>query len=248
MSRDLEREYRAFVDSEVPVLWTRIEAGLEDKKPASENVRTDLRITDFPVTDTPTENTRDRKVKYKVWAGVAAACVCAVLIVPAMVRNVGIKGESGQTADTAPQAAGAYEAADTAKQEAAACEEEVNAAAADGSDSEKSVVSGMDAAVDTANGGMAMEEGAWSEPGSFHATVEILDMDVSMDSGILYTAKILSSDQPGIETDSEIQIFCSIVSSESMDLLELDQTYDLMLREVEPDAPGQEVTYLLVVE
>ena len=57
----------------------------------------------------------------------------------------------------------------------------------------------MDAAADTANGGMAMEEGAWSEPGSFHATVEILDMDVSMDSGILYTAKILSSDQPGIE-------------------------------------------------
>lgn len=31
MSRDLEREYRAFVDSEVPDLWARIESGLEEK-------------------------------------------------------------------------------------------------------------------------------------------------------------------------------------------------------------------------
>ncbi len=97
MSRDLEREYRAFVDSEVPDLWARIESGLEEKKPAADTLA-----------DTLMKDTRDRKMNYKVWAGLAAACVCAALVVPALVRNTGMKGGSNSApapvADTAPQA------------------------------------------------------------------------------------------------------------------------------------------------
>lgn len=33
MSKDLEKEYRALMDSEAPDLWARIESGLQEKKP-----------------------------------------------------------------------------------------------------------------------------------------------------------------------------------------------------------------------
>lgn len=215
MSRDLEREYRAFVDSEVPDLWARIESGLEEKKPAADTLA-----------DTLMKDTRDRKMNYKVWAGLAAACVCAALVVPAMVRNTGMKGGSSlapaPAADTAPQA---YErAADNAGKEAALCEEAAEAAAD----------SGMGAA------------GGVQELYRFHAAVEILEVDVSMDSGVLYTAKVLSSDQPGIESDSEIQIFDPMAASEGTELMETDQTYDLVLSGMQSDDPKQGVKYLLV--
>ncbi len=218
MSRDLEREYRAFVDSEVPDLWARIESGLEEKKPAADTLA-----------DTLMKDTRDRKMNYKVWAGLAAACVCAALVVPALVRNTGMKGGSNSApapvADTAPQAAEAYErAADNAGKEAALCEE-VAEATAD---------SGMGAA------------GGIQELYRFHAAVEILEVDVSMDSGVLYIAKVLSSDQSGIEPDSEIQIFDPLAASEGTELMETDQTYDLVLSGIRSEDPEQGEKYLLV--
>ena len=55
MSKDLEKEYKALMDSEAPNLWARIEAGLEEKeKPAGR-----------------------KWYRIKLWAGLAAACACA---------------------------------------------------------------------------------------------------------------------------------------------------------------------------
>lgn len=108
-------------------------------------------------------------------------------------------------------------------------------------------MNGADAA-----GGAQMEAAAAEEPESepyrFHATVEILGTDLRMDSGVLYTAKVITSDNPAMEADSEIRIFCSAVSSEGVTMLEDSQTYDLVLCEDRSGEAGQEVTYLLVGE
>lgn len=195
MSRDLEREYRALVDSGAPDLWSRIEAGLEDKKAASRM-----------------ENRRSRKVNFRVWAGIAAACACVALIVPVMVRDAGMGG--GSSSNSSP----AKFAADTTAQSYEKAENAVLEAAAD-------------------------EEAApEAEPYTFHATVEILDTDMRMDSGVLYTARVISSEHPDMEADSEIRIFCSAVS------LEETGTYELALCEDRSEEMGQGVTYLLVSE
>ena len=61
MSRDLEREYRGLVNSEVPDLWTRIEAGLEEKNTAPGEAKTDIRMTDFQASGSRVENVRGKK-------------------------------------------------------------------------------------------------------------------------------------------------------------------------------------------
>lgn len=229
MSRDLEREYRAYVDSEVPDLWARIEAGLEDKKLDSGSDRTDLHRADLPAVDSRGADRRGRKINFRLWAGIAAACACVALAVPAMMRSM-VMGRSGfsssnsasdSASSAAPQAADAYVTADTAGQEEAACEE------------------GVDCGV-TEEKAVALD--------SFRVTVEILDVDLRMDSGVLYTAKVLSSDAPEVEPDSEIQIFSTVVPLEEVKNLERGQTYDLALRERQSDNAGQGVTYLLVDE
>lgn len=249
MSRDLEREYRVLVNSEVPDLWARIEAGLEDKKTAPETARIDMHITDFPETG--------RRVNFKMWAGIAAACACIALVLPAMVRVGMSKGGSysnsapGYTADTAsPSADSSGGAEDNAGREEAAYEygDEKNAFLQGNAQiTADSDMNGADAA-----GGAQMEAAAAEEPESepyrFHATVEILGTDLRMDSGVLYTAKVITSDNPAMEADSEIRIFCSAVSSEGVTMLEDSQIYDLVLCEDRSGEAGQEVTYLLVGE
>lgn len=285
MSKDLEREYRALVNSEVPDLWARIEAGLEDKAAAPGDAMTDLHITDFSVTASEMKTVRDRRVNYRVWAGVAAACVCAALVVPALVRNVGVgssdgfgslarnftvqndasKADSYEAANNAGQAEAACEeagnagqaeavceVADNAGQEEAVCEEAFGAATTE-YNSEKGVVT-SDSAHNAANsdrdmaGGMQSAEATAEESDSFRATVEILHVDHNMDSGVLYTARVLLTENPDMEVDSKIQILGSKAVSEDSGLLTVDCTYELLLCEVWPEAPGQEVTYLLVGE
>lgn len=259
MSRDLEREYRALVNSEAPDLWARIEAGLEDKKTAPETAGTaasDLHITDFSMTDAQREQPRIRKANFRVWAGIAAACACVVLIVPVMLRAGMSKGGSYSNsapnfaADTAPQSADSSGGAeDNAGREEMAYEygnEKSDFLQGNAQTTADSDMNGAGAA----DGAQVMEEAAAeeSESYSFHATVEILETDLRMDSGILYTAKVLSSDNSAIAADSEIRIFSSAVSAEGVTMLEVSQTYDLVLREDHSGETGQEPTYLLVDE
>ena len=259
MSRDLEREYRALVNSEAPDLWARIEAGLEDKKTAPETAKTaasDLHITDFPTTDAQREQPRIRKVNFRVWAGIAAACACVALIVPAMLRAGMSKGGSYSNsapnfaADTAPSADPSGGAADNAGREEMAYEYGNERSDFLQGNAQTTADSDMNSAAD---GAQVMEEAAAaeepeSEPYRFHATVEILETDLRMDSGILYTARVLSSDNSAIAADSEIRIFSSAVSAEGVTRLEVSQTYDLVLCEDHSGETGQEPTYLLVDE
>ncbi|MDE7203840.1 MAG: hypothetical protein K2O91_18545 [Lachnospiraceae bacterium] len=263
MSKNLEREYRALVNSEVPDLWARIEAGLEDKKAAPEKADTDLHITDFPVTDSQLENIRDKKVNFKVWAGLAAACVCAALVLPAMTRSLTMSGGTGSNNSapnySAPQVAEEpYGKTEGAIQEEAAATayediDNVAAAAENGinnntvtSDHTNTVADSNIDMVNVASGGLEETAEEEQEPFIFHATVEILDMDDRMDSGILYTAKVIRSENPNLQVGSEIRVLSSAVTAEGVMALENSETYDLTLCEEHSDDSGQEKTYLLV--
>lgn len=264
MSKDLEREYRALVDSEVPDLWARIEAGLEEKKTAPEKAETDLHITDFPAADSQMENMRDRRVNFKVWAGVAAACVCVVLIVPAVARTMIMGGNSSSysnsasddlSQDSAPQAGEAFfeNSAESVRQEAADEDGVNNAAAPDVDGAGNIAVSDRENTSSDANasnvitsGGLEETAGAEQEPNIFHVTVEITDIDVSMDSNVLYTATVIASENTDMRADSQIKIIGSAVTAEDAAMLEKSQTYDLMLCEEHSDDSGQESLYILV--
>lgn len=260
MSKDLEREYSAFVNSEVPDLWARIEAGLEEKDVAPEKAEADLHITDFPAADFQMENMRDRRVNFKVWAGVAAACVCVALIVPAVARTMMMGGDGSSYSnsasdDSAPQAGEAFfeNSAESVRQEAADEESVNNAAALDVDGAENIAASdntntsfGANADNVITSGGLEEAAGAEQEPNIFHVTVEITDIDVSMDSNVLYTATVVASENTDMRADSQIKIIGSAVTAEDAAMLEKSQTYELMLCEEQSGDSGQERIYILV--
>lgn len=68
MSKDLEKEYKALMNSEVPDLWARIEAGIDEK-----NVFTK-------------QGKAPKRFRYGVWGTVAAACLCVAVAVPVMMQ------------------------------------------------------------------------------------------------------------------------------------------------------------------
>lgn len=209
MSKNLEREYKAFVDSQVPDLWARIEAGLDEKTAPG-----------IP----------EKKTPFKVWAGLAAACVCVAVIVPVMTRTV--RMESGGSNNTAPQAPESYEIMNGGNgQDTAACED----GAAGDSGGIDSIVTSDGVSADSA-AGLAGEAEAAQESYCFAATVEILDADVGANSKIVYTAKVIASENPDVQADSEIKI-------ESTETLENSRIYDLMLCEEDSDGSGQEIIY-----
>ncbi len=98
------------------------------------------------------------------------------------------------------------------------------------------------------NSGMAEAAAETSELYSFRAAVEILDADESPDSGIVYTARVITTDDPKLQADSEIRILSPLAPSADAAVLENGQTYELMLSGPHSEDPGQEVTYLLVSE
>ena len=224
MSKDLEKEYRALMDSEAPNLWARIEAGLEEKeKPAGR-----------------------KRHRIKLWAGLAAACACAAVCIPVMKSCLPLSGGATYTAEPArndtvsiecvPQAAALpAEGAESAAE--AVQENSVRSAAENGEDTcmledSDAVSSGS---MDNGAGALA---GALQENNSFVVTAEILDIDLRLNSGIVYLAKVVSSEDEAVQAGSEIKIFRSALAAEGMITLEQSRTYELTL--MKEAAQGEE--------
>ncbi len=211
MSKDLEKEYRALMDSEAPNLWARIEAGLEEKeKPAGRKWH-----------------------RIKLWAGLAAACACAAVCIPVMKSCLPLSGGAAYTAEPArndtvsmecvPQAAAlTAEGAESAAE--AVQENSVRAAAENGEDT--CMLEDSDAVLSGATDNGA---GAVRANNSFVVTAEILDIDLRLNSGIVYLAKVVSSEDEAVQAGSEIKIFRSALAAEDMITLEQSQTYELTL-------------------
>lgn len=82
----------------------------------------------------------------------------------------------------------------------------------------------------------------------FRATVEILDIDIRTNGKVLYTAKVIASENADLQVDSEIKIISPVVETGGAVTLEEAQTYDLMLCEEQSDDSGEEKAFLLVNE
>lgn len=151
MSKDFEKAYRELAESEIPDLWDRIEAGLENKttpeitkegraetegeaieEEKEETIHETIQEVS-PKTDVKEKRYGKRKwARFAKYSGIAAAAVCVAVIIPAAVflfRSGLTKGYSGGAAVTEgiDTAASADEAMEFAADEAigvAADEEE----------------------------------------------------------------------------------------------------------------------------
>lgn len=81
MSKDLEKEYKALMDSDVPDLWARIEAGIDEKKGSGNIQHFEHRTQN----EKGKRNTK-KPFHFKVWGTVAAACLCVAVAIPVMMQ------------------------------------------------------------------------------------------------------------------------------------------------------------------
>lgn len=229
MSKDLEKEYRALVNCEVPDLWARIEAGLDDKDSSG-----------------IVHETRKKNVlPIKVWATVAAACVCVGFIIPVMKAHMG--GTKGIRNDTAAAPEYVAENADgyVAEEHLMADMNQASPRDESGSGAGNNVDSAAEDAVITADAaydkGVMAENAVEEVPEIFSAKVEIVDVNVAADSGVLYKARVVESESPELQEDTAIMITASAPENEE-ERLEKGSIYDLRLQKDGAEA----LTYSIV--
>ncbi len=255
MSKDLEKEYKALMDSEVPDLWARIESGLDEKPVCSYQ-----------------KNIDRKKQSIKMWAGLVAACVCIVLSIPVMIRHLLVGGTKSYTTkpndniinmECAPMAAEyiAEEAAgdispaaltddsnnvvdDTnAALTSGNTEDGLNTVTSDDATMESNVIVSNEASnyYDTS----VVEETTEQEGNSFTVTVQILDIDVRRNNGIVYTANVIASEYPVVQPSTEIKIFSAALAAEGVISLEKAETYELTLSDDMLDSKNDVPIYML---
>lgn len=229
MSKDLEKEYRALVNSKAPDLWARIEVGLEEKTVPPHH-----------------KKLAKKKWHFKMWGGFAAACICVVLCIPVITRYFSSSGSNLRDNNTvsmecAPEVA-EYRVAEMADETVleegvypVAINEEYDSVGRDSN----AVISGG-----TGNNGVNMEA-AEQENGSFTVTAEVVDIDVRRDSGIVYTINIIASENTDIQTGSTIKIFSSALTTGGVIALEKAQSYQLTLANDTSHSAKEEVIYTL---
>lgn len=84
MERDFELEFKKLKLNETPDLWSRIEAGLTEKTPVTA-ISADKGLSDGKYKSV-------KKIAWRRWGTLAAACLCVVLILPAIsfvISNMG---------------------------------------------------------------------------------------------------------------------------------------------------------------
>lgn len=108
MSKDFEKAYKELAESEVPDLWNRIEAGLTEKSaPDKGSVITDRSIEDERIN---TAKKRNKVTLFiKRYSSLAAAILCLVIIVPALILMK--RSETGKSASDMAAAEVAFDAA-----------------------------------------------------------------------------------------------------------------------------------------
>ena len=221
MERDFELEYRELKQNETPDLWNRIEAGLSEKKIAAvplENESKSIDIERFIV---------KKQTPWKRWGLLAAACLCVVIIFPAVMMTItgSYKSNSSGSTDSAASTelresststdAAAAEVFDTAPAEAAeegkAETEYTESAAADAGsmaggsetaaleDAETSEEAETEAAVPELTEGQILEG----------VVVQILQVDETGGENV-YQAVVLEADTDAVmESGMRIELICN---------------------------------------
>ena len=224
MERDFELEYRELKQNETPDLWNRIEAGLSEKKIAAvplENESKSIDIERFVV---------KKQTPWKRWGLLAAACLCVVIIFPAVMIGLtgSSKSHSRNSADTAAStdlmensassaaASESAEAFDTASDNAAAEERKAETEYAESTtdDAGSSMAGGSEtAAIEDAEASEEeSEEVAAPEISDGQilegAVVQILQADETGEETV-YQAVVLEADTDAVmESGMQIELIC----------------------------------------
>lgn len=217
MERDFELEYRELKQNETPDLWNRIEAGLSEKKIAAvplENESKSIDIERFVV---------KKQTPWKRWGLLAAACLCVVIIFPAVMIGLtdSHKSHSGRAdsvastelmeADTTSDSAAAFDTAPPeAAEEGKAEPEYTESAAANGGAADAGSMAGGS---ETAAMEEAETEAAAPEISDGQilegAVVQILQVDETGEETV-YQAVVLEADIDAVmESGMRIELICN---------------------------------------
>lgn len=169
MSKQFEDQYRQLAENETPDLWNRIEAGLNDKIRPSASAPTDQPANSpngtpaaEPAAPPPSRPAFNRKLRKHArrYLSLAAALVCAVIIIPAALHAVRTVQNAADRAGEAPAADALY-----AEQEAvpeASYDDGLSAPAAEAAASSDDA--GSPAAEEAAGPAGALTAGAFDAP------------------------------------------------------------------------------------
>ena len=195
MERDFELEYRELKQNETPDLWNRIEAGLSEKKIAAaplENESKSIDIERFVV---------KKQTPWKRWGLLAAACLCVVIIFPAVMA--GLIGSSKSNSSSTDTASGAADM-NTSSSAAASAElsEAFDTAPAEAAEEGKAEIS-EEESTETA----ALEIS--DEQILMGVVVQILQVDENGEE-IVYQAVVLETDVDAVmENGMRIELICN---------------------------------------
>ncbi|MCM1425805.1 MAG: hypothetical protein NC118_04300 [Eubacterium sp.] len=214
MERDFELEYREMKQNETPDLWSRIEAGLSDKKIATTPL-------EEPVTVRPERFVVRKQTPWKRWGLLAAACLGVVILFPAVIRGItGSYKNSSSSADTSladeGNMSGSMSASMTEAAEASEPVEESASAAAE-EPVEESASAAAEEPVGEADAGAseAPEEAASTLPELTDgqilegAVVQILQVDEAGEETV-YHAVVTEADADAVMEDGmQVELICN---------------------------------------
>ena len=197
MERDFELEYRELKQNETPDLWNRIEAGLSEKKIAAvplENESKSIDIERFVM---------KKQTPWKRWGLLAAACLCVVIIFPAVMIGLTDSYKSNNSSSGSTDSAASAELMESSTSTDAAAAEAFDTASAETAEEE-----GKAEASEEAAAGAAEPE---SSDGQIleGAIVQILQVDETGEETV-YQAVVLESDTDAVlENGMQVELICN---------------------------------------
>ena len=97
MSRSFETEYRNYICADLPDLWDRIEAKLDEQEAAKKT-----NVTEFAKPEKDVKPARKRaKIRWQYFGAAAAAAVCMLVAIPVIKNMQGAQTTAPQSADYA---------------------------------------------------------------------------------------------------------------------------------------------------
>ena len=225
MERDFELEYRELKQNETPDLWNRIEAGLSEKKIAAvplENESKSIDIERFVM---------KKQTPWKRWGLLAAACLCVVIIFPAVMIGLTDSYKSNNSSSGSTDSAASAELMESSTSTDAAAAEAFDTASAETAEEEGKAEASEEEAAEAA--APEISDGQILEG----VVVQILQVDETGEETV-YQAVVLETDTDAVlESGMQIELICNdetqydfVREPREEKGLKIEETYEVFLQ------------------
>ena len=240
---NLENAYKKMIQNDVPDLWERIDAGLTAK---IQNTSETAKIITEKGKEQKTKRKPSRIKRFYKYSGIAAACICGILIIPAVISTL----QSSKSGTDQSPMADAFEAASPEDfsdgEQWAGAEEDNGISEMNGESNSDNLIDNMDNLSEAANN---IDDGANTPPNGLDyidndENTQSNDADISEDITIIenITVKILKvtelqyhrvylarveQDESGSFDNQEEITFLS--DDFSLDILQMGESYRITL-------------------